>query len=54
MLNFLKWLIAILIILWIVGLVIDIVGSLIHILLVVAIIAGIYYFITSRSGAPAP
>jgi hypothetical protein len=53
MITFLKWLIAIVLILWLVGLIIDIIGSLIHILLVVAIIAGIFYFLQSRRGAAA-
>jgi hypothetical protein len=43
-----KYLIAILLIIWIVGLVLDVVGALIHIVLVLVVIAAVWQFFVSR------
>lgn len=43
-----KYLIAILLIIWIVGLVLDVIGALIHIVLVLVIVAAIWQFFVSR------
>jgi len=43
-----KYLIAILLIIWIAGFVLDVIGALIHIILVLVVIAAIWQFFVSR------
>jgi hypothetical protein len=43
-----KYLIAFLLLIWLVGLVLDVIGALIHILLVLVVIAAVWQFFVSR------
>jgi hypothetical protein len=43
---------VVLLVLWLLGLFLDLVGGLIHILLVIAAVAVIYQLITGKRGAP--
>jgi len=46
--GFLRWLIGIIIIFWILGLVLDIGGGMIHILIVIAVIIFVYDLVTGK------
>ena len=48
--SFLRWIIGVLIIVWLLGFVLNIGGGLIHIIIVIAVIIFILYLINGRRG----
>ncbi|MBU3161236.1 lmo0937 family membrane protein [Clostridium frigoris] len=46
--GFLRWIIGVMIILWLLGFVLNIGGGMIHILIVIAVILFIFDFVTGR------